>query len=360
MDLLTIVLATEATLTVLSVILLLAIIGLRLKTDRNIRLESEFRSRAEPLLKSFMVGEVPVDVAAAVLGKSPRLARQLLMEEADSLGDGGREKLAPLTRTFPFVEKELSYLRSRSWEKRLRAVEALGYLGNDDALPGLMTALRDEVLAVRFAAAQSLARLGCQDAAQPILRALDVPGEVSQRRVVEVLMILGSRVADPMIALLSHPTINETSLAIAARVVGSLRIHRALQPLEGLLGQSSPNVRLNAVRSIAAIAPHGDHAIVGSIAALGEDPSWEVRNAVMQALGKMGAVEHSTLLLQGLSDPEWWVRHSAAEALHELGEPGITALRNAAENHVDGYGRDMSRQILQQHDIPQPHTEGHP
>ena len=360
MNLITIVFYTAGTLTVLSGILLLVIIGLRLMTDRNIRRDTEFRSRAEPLIRSFLAGDATVEVTAAVLGKSPRLAREILMEQADSLGEGGREKLAPLTGTFPFVGSELSNLRSRSWEKRLRATEALGYLGNDTALPGLMTALRDDVLSVRFAAAQSLARLGCQDAAEPILRALDVPGEVSQRRVVEVLMILGPRVTDPMIALLSHPTINETALAIAARVVGSLRIHRALQPLQGLLGHASPNVRLNAVRSIASIAPHGDHSSISAIAAIAEDPSWEVRNAVMQALGKLGAADHVPLLLQGLSDQEWWVRYSAAEALHGLGETGIAELRNSAEHHVDAYGRDMSRQILQQHAIVQPRKETHP
>jgi len=360
MNLLTIVFYTAATLTVLSLFLLLVIIGLRLMTDRNIRRESEFRSRAEPLLRSFLSGDVTVEVAAAVLGKNPRLAREILMEQADSLGDGTREKLAPLTGTFPFVASELSNLRGRSWEKRLRAAEALGYLGNDTALPGLMSALRDDVLSVRFAAAQSLARLGCQDAAEPILRGLDVPGEVSQRRVAEVLMILGPRVTDPMIALLSHPTINETALAIAARVVGSLKIQGGLNPLSRLLTHPSSNVRLNAVRSIASIAPHGDHSTISAIAAIAEDPSWEVRNAVMQALGRMGASDHAPLLLQGLSDKEWWVRNSAAEALHGLGETGIAELRKAAEHHVDGYGRDMSRQILQQHAIHQHRTETHP
>jgi hypothetical protein len=360
MNLLNIVLYTAATLTVLSLVLLLIIIGLRLMTDRKLHHEAEFRKRAEPLIRSFLAGDVTVEVTAAVLGKSPRLARQLLMEQADSLGEGGREKLAPLTGTFPFVGSELSNLRSRSWEKRLRATEALGYLGNDTALPGLMNALRDDVLSVRFAAAQSLARLGCQDAAEPILRALDVPGEVSQRRVAEVLMILGPPVTEPMIALLSQPTINETALAIASRVVGSLKIQRALTPLCLLLNHASPNVRLNAVRSIASIASHGDHSTISAIAAIAEDPSWEVRNAVMAALGRLGAADHVPILLQGLSDQEWWVRHSAAEALHGLGETGIAELRNAAEHHVDGYGRDMSRQILQQHSIHQPLTETHP
>jgi hypothetical protein len=348
MNLLTIVLYASAILMTLSIILLLVIIVLRLVTDRNFRQEAEFRSRSKPLLRSFLAGDVTAEVAGAVLSSNPRLARLLMMEEAESLGEGGREKLLPLTASFPFVRSELSNLGSRHWEKRLRAAEALGYLGNDTALPGLMNALRDDILSVRFAAAYSLARLGCEDAVDPILRALDVPGEISQRRVAEVLVILGAKVAGPMITVLTHPSAQENSIAIAARVVGSLRIHRGIQPLASLLAHPSANVRLNAVRSLASIA---DHSQTPAIARLAEDPAWEVRSAVMQALGRLGAADQINLLLQGLSDQEWWVRYNAAQALHAIGEHGITALREAVDHHVDSYGRDMSRQILQQHGI---------
>jgi HEAT repeat protein len=69
----------------------------------------------------------------------------------------------------------------------------------------------------------------------------------------------------------------------------------------------------------------------------------------MQALGRLSAREQIALLVQGLSDQEWWVRHNAGEALIALGDQGIKSLEEASEHHVDAYGRDMSRQILQQH-----------
>jgi HEAT repeat protein len=77
----------------------------------------------------------------------------------------------------------------------------------------------------------------------------------------------------------------------------------------------------------------------------------------MNALGRLGATREIPLLLQGLSDSQWWVRHNAAEALHEIGEPGIKALKDSMEGHVDGYGRDVSREVLQQHGILESHTE---
>ena len=127
-----------------------------------------------------------------------------------------------------------------------------------------------------------------------------------------------------------------------------LKNGRCLPYLQKLLRHEDPNVRLNSVRALASI---GDHISIEPISKLGEDPSWEVRNSVMHALGKLGAQDQIPVLLQGLSDQEWWVRYNAAQALYHLGDEGIKALQNSVEHHVDGYGREMSAQILQKHGI---------
>jgi HEAT repeat protein len=71
----------------------------------------------------------------------------------------------------------------------------------------------------------------------------------------------------------------------------------------------------------------------------------------MQALGKLKATGHLPILLRGLSDGQWWVRFNAARALHDLGDPGISALREASELLTDPYGRDISLQMLEEHGI---------
>ena len=350
MNLLTIILYIEGILTLLSILLLGIIISLRIITDRRLRDEADLRRRAKPVLRAFLSGSASLEMVRAIMGKDSHGAILLLLEEADSMGEQGRKKLLPILDGMPFAQKMSDRLKSRSWEKRLRAAEYCGYLGDDSTLPLLMTTLRDEVLAVRFAAATALARLGCQDAVVPILLALNAPGEVSHRRVAEVLQILGARASDPILGILNQSTDNENSLAIAARVAGVLRLHRAADPLRHLLGHSSQNIRLNAVRSLASL---GDHSSTEAIVPLANDPAWEVRSIVMQALGRLGARQQIPLLIHGLADQEWWVRLNAAEALHALGDPGISALREATEHHADAYGRDMSRQVLQQHGILQ-------
>jgi HEAT repeat protein len=354
MNLLNVVLWIAGVLTLLSLLLLIATILLRMVTDRHLAGDASFRQIAKPLIRSFLTDGADIATVALTLRKDPRAGMQLLMEESESLGTGGRDKLKPLLGALPYAKNEMKHLKDRHWERRLHAAEALGYLGDETSLPSLMSALRDDLMDVRFAAAESLARLGCQQAVEPILSSLDVGGDVSQRRLAEIITILGASATDPILAILQDPSSTENSLGIAARVAGSLRIHRAIDPLQKLLNHTSQNVRLNAVRSLSSIAStasQSDHGVITAIASLSDDSSWEVRCMVMKSLGKLRATHEIPLLLQGLSDPQWWVRHNAADALYSLGEPGITALRDSVEGHVDGYGRDVSREILQQHGI---------
>ena len=223
MNLLTIVTITAAILTLLSIFLLLVTIGLRVFTDRSLDHEADFRKHAIPLIKSFLRGEATIEVCASILRKDPQLALQFLMEETDSLDEEGRKTLHPLFAAFPLLDRELKALKSTRWQTRLHAAERLGYLGEDAALPALMTALRDNVVGVRFAEARSLVQLGCHDAVEPILLGLDVPGEISQRRVTEIISPLGTRAIDPVLNILKNNSFDDASLAIAARIVGILR-----------------------------------------------------------------------------------------------------------------------------------------
>ena len=348
MNLLTIVLYGSVVLSILSIFLVLIIIGVRLFADRHARRDAEFRHAAEPAVKRYLAGSTPVEKAVGRLKKDPANALNLLVEFSEDLEPGERERLHALFAAFPFAQQELAALKNRRWDIRHRAAEILGYLGDKSAIPGLLDALKDEILAVRLAAAQSLAYLGCADAVSPILLALDVPGEMPQRRVAEVLFDLGPPAIDPILAILNNMQTPDSELAIAVRVCGMLRADRALPRLVELLQHQSLEVRLNCVRALASI---GDPASIPPISQLAKDPAWEVRNSVMHALGHMRSKEHVPLLVQALTDMAWWVRYSAAEALYQLGDAGIAALKNVVQHHVDLFAGDISRQILQEHGI---------
>jgi HEAT repeat protein len=356
MNLLTIVTATALLLTVLSLVLLLSIIVLRIFTDRNIVHERKFREMALPLILSHIGGKTDLETTLAFLKKEPSLALPLLMQESVTLGKNNTMSLKAVYEALPFAREGLRDVKSHDWATRLHAVDRLGFIDGDASIPALMTALGDDVIAVRFAAARSLVRLECLDAVETILHSLDVPGEVSQRRVAEILFSLGRAAEKPLLKVLENSSVNDTSLTIAIRVAGMLRLEQASLLLRHFLHHQDLNVRLNSVRALASI---GERSAITEIAALGEDPSWEVRSAVMQALGELQAEDQIALLLQGISDQEWWVRHNAGEALVRFGDPGIEVLQHGIEHHVDGFGRDMCRQILQQHGLLEATREAH-
>lgn len=332
---------------VLSAGVLAIIIGVRWEAQQKARRAENFRRTAEPLVTSFLARRADAAAAAAALAKDPDEACALLMDLSERLGPEDSERLRPLASALPMVREAPAGLKSGRWESRLQAAERLGYFGGPDAGPMLLEALADEMLPVRLAAARGLAALGDPSNAEAVLMAFDLPGDMNQRRVAEILFSFGPRVAPPLarIARNEASIYSDNAISTAARVLGMLRAADAVPVLTALLGHAEYRVRINAARALGAI---GDRSSLPAIAALAADPIWEVRNVAVQALGKMRSASHAPLLTKALSDPSWWVRYSAGQALASLGDEGADILRNEMRTSRDRYATDMSRQVLEE------------
>ena len=348
MHLLTLVLWVSAILTIFSLLLLAVIAGVRSETDRQVRRREGFQGLARPLLGRFIGGGASLEEILTLLGKHRGMAAEFLVRECSRRDATDRHLLRPLIEALGCTGDAESDLSSGNQNTRLRAAETLGYLGTEHSAAILRIALGDKVLGVRFAAAEALARLGSREDVGEILKAIDVKGEVSQRRAAELILLMGPGASGPVLAILKDPTTTPNTIAIAIRVAGSLHLSETAPVLISLLSHGEMNIRLNAVRTLASI---GETSSVEAIVPLALDDDWEVRSAVMQALGKLKATGHLPVLLRGLSDGQWWVRFNAARALHDLGEAGISALREASEHLTDRFGRDISLQILEEHGI---------
>jgi HEAT repeat protein len=334
----------------LSLLLLLLVIGLRWQSDRRSRRFDNFRKTVQPVVMLYINGEASEAEAVTELSRDEAFALTLLMEVHGGLDPDKRGKLVPLFDAFPFVERETHKLKSRRTGNRLHAAERLGYIGNKVAVKALVIALTDKMLDVRLAAARSLVMLGRTETLERIILALDIPGEMSQRRVAEVIFGFGSAAEEPLLAILDKAgaKYSDTVITVAARVLGMLHSKKSVSVLTRLLRHPDNSVRINCIRALGLI---GDAGAVSAISPLVDAPSWEVRNVAAQALGKLHAVAQIPVLENALGDPSWWVRHSAAEALHTLGDPGLASLKKAMNDHPDRYGREMTRQILQEHRI---------
>lgn len=335
-------------LTVLSAVLLGIIIVIRFNTENRARHTARYRHRVEPLIAGFVTGRGQTGEVVPELLRDPEEALALLMEVSSNLEPEDRPKLHPLFAALPLQADLRKELKSKNWERRLPAAERLGYLGDHGTVDELIAALRDEVLVVRFAAARSLVALRSAEAVEPILLAFDVPGELNERRTAEILAAMGDAAIAPLLTVLQSPggKYSDSVVNVASRVLGMLRAPSGVAPLTALLGHRDFRVRLNAARSL---GPIGDRAALPAVAALADDPAWEVRNAVMQSIGRLRGNEESQRLVKALGDEAWWVRFSAAQALFSLGQSGIEALKNAARENTDRYAREMSLQVLGEH-----------
>jgi HEAT repeat protein len=347
-DLLRIAWNISLILAAMSGVVLILTIVVRLQAQTATERTKAFRHKVEPLVAAYLAKRESSPAVVAALQRDPSQALSLLMEISDRLAPADRKALHNLFACLPLRKKEATALHSRQWDKRLKAAERLGYLGDGVSGPALVDALQDPVLAVRLAAARSLGNLGETRAIVPILVAFDLPGEMNQRRLAEALYAFGPAAVEPLLGVLAnvHGTYSDNAIGVAERVLGMLRAPEAVKPLTTLLTHPEFRVRLNAARSLGQI---GDHTDTAPIARLAKDPAWEVRNVVMQSLGKLHGTRHIKLMEEGMRDTSWWVRFSAAQALWELGGPGRETLHRAMDASPDRFARDMSRQILQEH-----------
>ena len=209
----------------MSAVVLAVTIVVRLQAQTATQRIADFRRVAEPLVTTYLAKRETAPAVVAALRCNPSQGLSLLMEISDRLAPADRKALHNLFSCLPLRKKEAVALQSRHWEKRLRAAERLGYLGDGVSGPALVDALHDPVLAVRLAAARSLANLGETRAIYPILVAFDLPGEMNQRRVAEALYSFGPRAVKPLLEVLAnvHGTYSDNAIGVAERVLGLLQ-----------------------------------------------------------------------------------------------------------------------------------------
>lgn len=324
-----------------------AVLGRYLSDLREGRIQ-HIRKRMQRALDGCLAGTTDLQTAIRELEGDREIALSVLIDKASRLSRDARSQLRIFFGHFQFVQQEITALHMRRWPMRLRAATRLGYMSHEIAIPELMKSLDDEMLDVRLAAAHALALLGAVQAARPILRSLALPGTWPLQRSTEILYEMGPAVIEPLLAFLgeSGPQASDPSVAVAVRVLGMLRVAKAVPQVVGLSRSPDAELRLCCAK---ALGQMGDAQAVDALSALLKDAVWEVRSAAAQALGRLGNPVAIPALGNALPDPAWWVRFNAAEGLYQLGAEGQVILKSTMVSHTDGFARDICRQILEEH-----------
>ena len=264
-------------------------------------------------------------------------------------------RLLIITRSELAIPQLIKALDDYSSEiEREIAAEALGKLGSEKAIPGLLKPpglFRQPTYAYEFClpsgwyADRVLDKLGSEKVTPHLLKALEDSDEVIRWRAATALERLGSEEAIPsLLKVLKNPE-SFVHLNEAKKVLGKLcaraNIPDLLKALEGsgsdipdllkaLEGSGSKSVARRIAKTLEKSGSEKD--ISGFINALKNSDFYVRRNAA-KALGKLGSKEAIPGLLKALKDSDLYVREVAAEALGKLGsEKVIPDLLNALQD----------------------------
>lgn len=334
----------------LSVALLILITIERWFIQRREKHIKNFEKLIVPTIRGYVEGLVTEKAALAAMRKDPPEALSLLIHFAHAIEPELRPRLKPLFTGLILIEDEISALETGKIKRRLTAAERLGFLPTKDSSTALIKALDDETPVIRLCAARSLAIQGRTEAIIPILKSLDLPTELDNRREAETISDYGDSAVPALLSILENTNKKYSSNAtiVAARSLGMLKSKEAVQPLIGLLKHPKDSLRLCAARALGEI---GDPAAISPVAALANDPAWRVRKKAVKAMGKLNADQQIPRLTNALSDSSWWVRFAAAQALHSLGQIGITELQNVQKTSNDINAREICTEVLEEHEL---------
>jgi HEAT repeat protein len=199
---------------------------------------------------------------------------------------------------------------------RQDAAEALGQIGDAQALAGLVQGLRSEHQEVRCTAKRALVQVG-SPAVDPLLSIMNDDNAVVREAIARVLGEIGDRRAvSPLISSLRDNSVHVRKNA--AHALGRIGDAQAVKPLLAAIEDSDPRVRQAAAEALGLI---GDLQAVVMLAAATEDSDSKVRQTSAKALGQLGDSRAAARLIALLKDSSPNLRQAAAEGLGDIGDP---------------------------------------
>jgi HEAT repeat protein len=134
----------------------------------------------------------------------------------------------------------------------------------------------------------------------------------------------------------------------AIRLLGEIGDHKAVDLLTKIFNDSFLNWECPAIKWNTAIALSnfkGNSRVVDTLIKGFEDVNLDIREAVIQALGRIGDPKATPFLITALQDKSFAIKMSAIKALKEIADPqAIPSLEKIVERDTDPYikGEAMS------------------
>lgn len=308
---------------------------------------SSYNAQAQQPVQDTSRAAKPVTAAAMesdLRTTSARLAELRLHSQLDAARAGSRVLTTTQMRAMEAQTQTLQTLSrirentlpavAMSMDQQARAELRRAGRGQGDttnaAVPALLAALKDPEVAVRRAAAQSLANLEDIRTVPGLIEALkDADKEVRASAAGGLGNLRDERAVDGLILLLKDPDPEVRAAAVSA--LGELHSAKAVPGLTAALHDDSKDVRRGAISALGDMDnPRPVDALIGAL----KDTDPEVRQSAANALGSAEDKRAVRPLMALLTDPVADVRQASADALGSLqateaAEPLATLLRDS-------------------------------
>lgn len=224
-------------------------------------------------------------------------ARELLGETDATIRSAAIEVLRE-TRALEQWSREL---RKGSYQRKLRAIEALGEIGDERAVEELLEALGDDDPDVARAASHAIVARDPDYAAERLADALGSPNRRLAETAAATLVRMGEESVEVLVSRLASRSAQARRLAVES--LGSTRERRSKDALLPLLEQDpEPSVRQAVAEALVRIDVEGAGQELRKAAR--SDPDWFVRARAFALLGEVNAPGAAEFLVESLAEVE--------------------------------------------------------
>jgi HEAT repeat protein len=311
---------------------------------RYLQHEEDLRARVVQAWRPVLTEIAIAEGASPELPKLPARHVHFLMEEWNALNDAVRgeaaARLNDLALRLGLDNIARRMMNSREVGQQILAIRTLGHLRDLSAWKPLQEYLVSVNALVSFYAAAALVQIDAQRAMPGIMNQLaereSWPGEAMARLLVDA----GADIArEPIRALMLslEPAKIPPLLPWLSHVDAVLGSEVATE----LLRRHPDDLHIVAAALLVLLDP----VVLPDIRRFGSSTDPDVRMNLSLALGRLGDLAETELLMQLMGDRVWWVRYRAAQALLRLRGMNAEELEAARARLTDPYALDMLKHV---------------
>ena len=326
----------------LTIVLFLYALGLRVANILHARDLARLRKRWWPIIAGATLS-AELDNAGDLLvlkrGSRTKILREWCRFRTYVRGSSD-SSLELLAEQLGLLRVARRLLHRRSVSNKLLAIQALGFLGDDESWDEIEVLLEHDNITISITAAIALVHINANKAIGMIMPLVGKRPSWPRTQVGRMLNLAGPDVV-------TGPLCDAIEAADSDEACRLLRFYESASTndIDSLIARlltsrSEPAFLAAALKAVRGQLPNE------VIEGLATHEAWFVRMQASNLLGRSGRREDYRILEPLLSDAEWWVRYRAAQAITKLPFLGPNALRKLRDRQDDPYAQDILWQAM--------------